>query len=310
MDDILYVVNNSDNVKINEEKLKKFASKIDFEKGIHWSKKNQTFQKLSTEEKILYVFIIESLNFCFWSSYNWLVDYNGETYRGSDSLFYSMTKAVDNKTIILDINELLNLNLEQFKNVFMSNNILPDMIKERYNSFRNTIESISKLGLKKLINDLYNIKSENELEKYICNNFKSYDDKCEYKGKMIHFNKRCRLLIEDLYYTNKTIGENTNALETMLGCADYRIPQYLHDIGILTYSEELEKTIINKELISYGDNKEIEIRAATLYVLEKLKDIVKATRPNVTTAEIDNSVWQMSRTNKTDFIHHTKSIYY
>ena len=73
---------------------------------------------------------------------------------------------------------------------------------------------------------------------------------------------------------------------------------------------ELENTIINKELIPYGDNKEIEIRAATLYVLEKLKDIVKDTRPDVTTAEIDNAVWRMSRTNKTDFIHLTKSIYY
>ena len=30
MNDILYVVNNSDNVKIDEEKLKDFASKIEF----------------------------------------------------------------------------------------------------------------------------------------------------------------------------------------------------------------------------------------------------------------------------------------
>ncbi|MBQ9018775.1 MAG: hypothetical protein IJ097_00500 [Bacilli bacterium] len=310
MNDILYVVNNSDNVKINKEKLKDFANKIDFEKGIHWSKENQMFQKLSTEEKILYVFILESINFCFWSSYNWLVDYKGETYHGSDSLFYSMTKAVENKSIILDVNELLNLSEEQFKNIFMSNNILPDMIEERYKSFRNTVESINNIGLDKLINDLYSIMTEKELEEYICKNFKSYDDKCEYKGRMIHFNKRCRLLIGDLYYNNKTIRENTKALETMLGCADYRIPQYLHDIGILIYSKELENTIINKELIPYGDNKEIEIRAATLYVLEKLKDIVKETKPNITTAEIDNAVWRMSRTNKTDFIHHTKSIYY
>ena len=309
MKDILYVVNNSDNVKINEDKVIELSKKIEINKHKHWCNTNELFNLLSTDEKILFVFILESLNFCFWPNYKWIVEYKGNKYNGADALLYSLTKAVEEGKIVLNINELHKVTLEEFIKIFKSNSEAPAMLEERYKSFRNVIEVIYNKGFDSFINELYSIKSEKDLEKYIVNNIESYDDKCEYKGKTIHFNKRCRLLVIDLFYTNETIHNNIN-IDNMLGCADYRIPQFLHDIGVFTYSNKLTEKIKNKELIPYGSNEEIEIRAGTLCVLEKIKNILKKTNPTITTAVIDNALWRMSRSNKTDFIHHTMSIYY
>lgn len=310
MEDILYVVNNSENVKINEDKVKELANKIESSKYKHWYNTDELFNSLSTNENILFVFILESLNFCFWPNYQWIVEYKGNSYHGSDSLLYSLTKAVESKKIILDIDELYKVSQEDFIKIFECNKELPIMMEERYKSFRNVIETIHNKGFNNFINDLYNVRSSKDLEEYIVNNFETYDDKCEYKGRTIHFNKRCRLLIIDLFYTNKTIHNNIGNIDNLLGCADYRIPQYLHDKGIFTYSDKLTEKIINKELIPYGSYEEIEIRANTLCVLEMIKSIIKETNPTVTTAEIDNALWRMSRSDKTDFIHHTMSIYY
>lgn len=48
--------------------------------------------------------------------------------------------------------------------------------------------------------------------------------------------------------------------------ADYRIPQYLHHIGVLQYSDELEGIVNRQEAIPHGCIMEQSIRAATILV--------------------------------------------
>ena len=310
MHEMLYVVKNATNVKINEDGIKCLVDMLDINSFSHWSKSIDTFNNLDEREKILFVFLLESINFCFWPNYEWKAEYKGKEYSGSDALLYTLIKALDNKILNLKMENLIKVTSDDFKIIFLSKNELPIMMNERYLLFMETVKKINSKGLDNFINELYSIKKIKDLELYITCNFKYFDDKCMYKNKIIHFNKRCRLLISDLFYTNVFIKKNIKDFSEMLGCADYRIPELLYNNGILIYSTNIETKIKTGELILYGTEEEIEIRASTLYVLEVIKNGLKAKGIIVSTAEVDNIVWNMSRKNKTNFVHHTKSIFY
>jgi hypothetical protein len=57
--------------------------------------------------------------------------------------------------------------------------------------------------------------------------------------------------------------------------ADYRVPQTLHHWGVLKYSKDLEEVIINKKEIPHGGEYEVEIRAATVVAVERLRKNLK-----------------------------------
>ena len=52
----------------------------------HWSTKIEL--DLTEKEWILLVFIIESMNFCFWQKPKWKIEYHGDELSGSNALFY------------------------------------------------------------------------------------------------------------------------------------------------------------------------------------------------------------------------------
>ena len=57
--------------------------------------------------------------------------------------------------------------------------------------------------------------------------------------------------------------------------ADYRVPQILRAKGILKYDKHLSDLVDNKKELPHGSKEEIEIRAATIQSVEKIKNILK-----------------------------------
>jgi hypothetical protein len=157
--------------------------------------------------------------------------------------------------------------------------------------------------------DLFNIKSVDELLEYIVSNFSSFNDVSVYKGKKVHFYKRASLLVNDLYELSSTIKNNIKSLEKLLGCADYGIPRTLRRFGILEYSSDLASKIDNKELIPHDSNYEIEIRANMLYALELIKEELLKRNIKIHTINLDNIIWLSGR--GTHEAHHlTETIFY
>ena len=78
MDNIEYVIKNSESVKINIKNIDKLISTIEKNDYIHWSKKDEFFKQLSEKKLILFSFILESMNFCFWPNYEWKTLYKPE----------------------------------------------------------------------------------------------------------------------------------------------------------------------------------------------------------------------------------------
>ncbi len=307
-DEIKYVVNNSNYVKINEDKLDEFVANFETPNYKHWYSNFDL--KLDEKEKILLAFIIESLNFCFWQKPKYKVIYHNKEVKGSEALFLRILDVVEKKSQFLDINYLYKLSYDEFKDIFSSEIGELSLIETRYKLFSDTISVIYKKQ-EKFYDELFKIRNDSELLKYIINNFKYFDDYSEYKGKTIHFNKRAILLVNDLFYMSITINKNIGNVNNMLGCADYGIPRTLRTYGVLEYSDELSEKVDNEIEIESNSEIEVEIRANMLYALELMKKKLKEAGKEINSVELDNLIWQMGRKKKNILpYHHTTTIFY
>ena len=308
MNNIKYVVENSDNVKINMNNISSLIGTMKDSNYVHWSSKDEAFNNFTEEERIIFSFLLESINFCFWSNYNWKIKYKGKEYFGSDTLLLTLLNDVKKGVLELNLDDLVNVSREDFNLILKSNDQYPDMMDERYKSFKDTVNTM--YNNKNFWKELYSIKSDLELETFISDNFNNFKDVSNYKDRLIIFNKRCRLVIADLFYTSKTIHNNVGNINNIMGCADYSLPRYFREIGVLEYSDELAKMIDAGTEIEHNSNYEVEIRANTLYVLEIIKKELNKKNIIVSSIELDNILWNISREKRNTNPHHTVSIYY
>ena len=141
-DEIKCVVDNSNYVKINENMLKDFVINFEIPNYKHWYSSFDL--KLGEKEKILLVFIIESLNFCFWQKPKYKVIYHNEEVKGSEALFLRLLDISEKNFQFLDINYLHEISYDEFKNIFLSDIGELSLIETRYKLFLDTINVIYK----------------------------------------------------------------------------------------------------------------------------------------------------------------------
>jgi hypothetical protein len=66
-------------------------------------------------------------------------------------------------------------------------------------------------------------------------------------------------------------------------CLDYRVPQMLHTLGVLSYSPPLESAIRNKRELPAGHTWEVQLRGCSIWAVELIRqEIVKET-PEINT---------------------------
>ena len=94
--------------------------------------------------------------------------------------------------------------------------------------------------------------------------------------------------------------------------ADYRVPQILRSMGILTYSPHLEELIDSMEEIPWGGEFEVELRAQTVVAVDKLQKLLKQRGLDLLVLECDWLLWQKGEDLKDEILphHRTLSIYY
>lgn len=303
---IKYVVDNSKYVKINYEKINDLTSKLLDLKYHHWS--NELDLLLNEEKWILLVFIIESMNFCFWKLPKWKIEYNNEVVSGSNALFLSVIREVERNPKFLNIDYLYNLSEEEFSLIFTSVSGMIPFIEERFKNFKETVSHIYRNP--DFYEKLYSQRTDLELLSYITTNFKSFDDRSVYMNEVIYFNKRANLLVNDLFRISPRIHNNIKSVEHLLGCADYAVPRTFFDYGILNYDKELIGLIENEQEIPHNSEMEIEIRANMLYVIEIIKNELLDRGIKICSVELDNIIWNIGKINKKSKSHHTVTIYY
>ncbi|KYR02293.1 UPF0553 family protein [Tieghemostelium lacteum] len=143
--------------------------------------------------------------------------------------------------------------------------------------------------------------------------FWGFRDSCVYKNRQIFFYKRAQIFVGDLWGAFKGEGLGKfNDIEKLTMFADYRVPQILESLGIMVYNEELSELVKNKKEIVVGSEMEIEIRAVTVSVVEKMRDIFNKNNVNLLALEVDWMLWGRGEAmlDRLPPHHRTRTIFY
>ena len=94
--------------------------------------------------------------------------------------------------------------------------------------------------------------------------------------------------------------------------ADYRVPQILRSMGILTYSPTLASAIDGYMELPWGGEQEVELRAQTVVAVDMLQQELKLKGLDLLVLECDWLLWQKGEDLKDEILphHRTLSIYY
>lgn len=138
-----------------------------------------------------------------------------------------------------------------------------------------------------------------------------------HKGSLVHFYKRAQILVGDIW---AAYGRSTDPLhpysfhdmDQLTMFADYRVPQILRHMGVMVYAPELARKVDALEVLPFGSEEEVEIRAVTIVAVEKLKDCLRRSGRELLAIEIDWLLWQWGEAMKDDILphHRTLTIYY
>lgn len=302
-----YVNTNSDYVKVDKEKIELFTKNLIDCRYTYSMSDIKNF--LGEREAILFAFVCESINFCFWGNKN-NKDKSYANYIGSERLFNNLKCYAKKEKSFLNINTFINLTEDNFVNIIGNEFVDLPLLHERYLLLKDTVNVIYNKG-ENFYRELYSIQTDFELLEYIVQNFWHFKDESLYKGQCIRFNKRAILLANDLYQLSDIVKGNVKNLDNLTGCADYALPRLLYECGILKYSEELLKKITSSILIKHNSNMEIEIRANTLYAIELIRENLQKNGVYFNSIEIDNIIWKMRKVkNHLIPVHKTVTIYY
>lgn len=293
LNSIKIVVENAKHVKINENNIKSIMDFLSKSERKPWLDDSYLdVQKTTIEEKIIFMLLCESLNFCYIGEPKWKIEFNGTMYSGSYGLFYGIAKSIKQGHKLYNIDYLKELAIGDFNSILKGTREIP-LLKERYDILKKLVEEIE------CIENVYELflkaNNDQELLSIIVNNFSNFRDISIYDNKEVYFFKRATLLVEDLYQNIDGIRIKIKSNNGLFGCADYKIPQVLRHFGVLEYSEELEAIVDNEQELEHDSKMEVEIRASMIYAIELIKEQLNNNGINMNSIEIDNALWLLSK---------------
>ncbi|XP_077299116.1 queuosine 5'-phosphate N-glycosylase/hydrolase isoform X2 [Arctopsyche grandis] len=229
------------------------------------------------ETAVDWIFVIDTLNFCFWSLKNtkkWTV----KGYTGYYALTAAVRRAIQEGYDITNPKFYASITEDQLKQILRSDDddnqvpLLSTRVKclhevgkvllEKYDgTFKKCIESANKSAI-----SLLNI---------IVQDFPCFRDEAMFDNQKVVFYKRAQILISDLWscYDGKSWGD-FHDIEKLTMFADYRVPQALVHFGVMEYSRELSEKL-EREILQNGCREEMEIRGCSIHAIEIVNESVK-----------------------------------
>jgi len=307
-----YVVENSQGVKINQEKIPRSAEKVAQNKLPVFRKEYYFFG--TPKETIQYFFILDSLQFCSFAEKGeekWGIEVNGKKLSGYFSLALALKKAAG-KYPLFNASYLSDIPLGDFKKIIGGQGKMP-MLNHRWQILRKAGQVL----LKEFNGQAINVvgKADKSAQKMVETLFKHFPylrDIAELENKTIYFLKRAQIFVSSLWgaFDGRGYGHFRD-IDKLTCFADYKIPQVLHSFGVLEYSPALLSKIRREELISAFSRQEIEIRANTIWAVEAIKKELKKQGINLPSFQIDWILWTLSKALPMKLPHHrTRTIFY
>lgn len=111
--------------------------------------------------------------------------------------------------------------------------------------------------------------------------FPSFRDQVSLDGRQIRIWKRAQILVADswaaFYPASPELphplypGLRGPEIQNLTMFADYRVPQILHHLKILTYPPELVTILRNGTMLETGCREELSLRAASIVAVERVR---------------------------------------
>lgn len=148
--------------------------------------------------------------------------------------------------------------------------------------------------------------------------FSNFNDTCEWEDRKLYFLKRAQILVADLWACFEGEGYGTfNDIDVLTIFPDYRLPQMLYELNVLSYSPPLEYRIRQKLLIEPGHSWEVQLRGCSVWAVELIKKEIKFLNPdaNINSVLLDFFLYDTMKEKEDsgdDVLphHRTRSIYY
>jgi len=308
------VVENAKFVSINKKAVEKFSDSFSLDNVATAELGNA--DQLNISQQISLVCVFNCVNFCFWAGKGqekWATNVNGEMIDGATGIFRALEIAIKNGVPLLDAHFLKKINREKF-NELLNGNIEIPLLDEQAKSLNEAGEVLLKNFDGSFMKVFETANGDAvELTNIFIKFFSSFNDRATFEGEKIEFHKRAQLNTDMINYRLTKYGEKelTN-LDKLTAFADYKVPQMLRKFGILEYATGLAEKIDSYEEIEAGSREEIEIRAATIWAIEKMKEVLMPRFPQITARQLDYHLWSLGQTKFPDDkpYHRTKTIYY
>lgn len=266
-----------------------------------------------TARTVTYIFLLDALNFSFWGEPKWCVKYVRGDLDGYWALAAALKRAAERDNSFLDAGNLAAISPEALARVLRGSVEIP-MFVERW-------RNVQELG--RVLRDHFGgsavrlVEQANgdagKLARLVAENFSSFHDTTLYNGHAVHFLKRAQILVGDLY--GSFGGEKWGAfhnLGDLTAFADYKLPQLLRAWGILHYTPALARRVDRKIPLAKDSAEEIEIRAATVWAVELLRDALAQHDRVLNSLQMDWFLWESSQGSVKGMkpYHRVRTIYY
>lgn len=281
------------------------------------------------ERTAMWILVLDALNFCFWGqgsdpSVRWRVEWRGELVDGYVALVAALTRAVESGVPLHDARFLATIDPDTVATILASSDGHPDipLPDARVQNLRELGRGLRAFDTDAPASALIHqsMGSAIALVRDVIRRFPSFNDVSSWNrantglpGNEVRFYKRAQILVGDLAggLAGSPLGE-FHDLDQLTAFADYKVPQMLREMGILRYSSALAETIERRERIPSGSEPEIEVRAATIWGVELLRQALADRGREVTAHELDWLLWTEAQSlpGTTHPYHLTSTIFY
>jgi len=249
--------------------------------------------------------LIDALNFCFWSEDPLRVEWAGRTYRRFDAMFVSILRAAQDDPRWFDARHWVEAPSAEIRTLFTGQGRLL-MLDQRERVIRETGRTLIDRfdGRFEDAVDSVNRKAW-QLAVLLMTNFDSFRDVARYHDQPVYLMKRAQICALDLSIAWEAAGHGMlDGLDELTAFADYRVPQALRQLGILRLDPALAGPIDRQELLEPGSPGEVEIRAATIQAVERMKLALTRSGRAVPTWKLDVHLWTLARGDGVAVEHH------
>ncbi len=267
----------------------------------------------ATPRTVNYLFLLDALNFSFWGEPRWTIEYNGQVLDGYWALAASLKRAIEVDPQIVDGDRLAHTSPDVLERVLRGEGRIP-MFPDRWRNMRELGTALTNLweGQAARLVELADHDAA-RLARLVAENFASFNDVTVYKDRPVHFFKRAQIIVTDLWgaFGGTDWGAFEN-VEELTAFADYKLPQILRAWGALTYAPALADKVDNKMPINKDSEEEIEIRAATLWGVEFLRQALAERGRKLWSVQVDWILWEASQKEIAGAkpYHRVRTIYY